>query len=379
MGNCVTEKESQNLWYKVKKLHSTTLDGLPSIYPWRKKGLSRAMMTTNPLRASQELFPASIAAPVTQDGAIDMDVVGAAFVNAPKKPDKLLVQMNQGHHSLLKCNGEWVIQVAEFSGRSVIADGTNQSIDGKVLDKKAVQAAFSSDSFLKKSPLAQAADDAENLAASLAKSKKLGTLKPYVYHDRFSSKVFIGPFNSPNDPNVAMLLKGRPVQGLTTGNGIRLIDEISFDMLEKKAHKNAADPRRPAHAGSSAIMPDSARTSTTGFDDAAHCGDSKREEGRGDAPTPRPSLGTECTAPSVGGLDTRGIPRPSRGRGRRRYLCRQCPEKAVETALALGEWAVADDSGLSVDALQGAPGVLVPASPEFTATTRRTTIGCSTR
>jgi XTP/dITP diphosphohydrolase len=33
-------------------------------------------------------------------------------------------------------------------------------------------------------------------------------------------------------------------------------------------------------------------------------------------------------------------------------------KKAVETALALGEWTVADDSGLAVDALQGAPGVL---------------------
>jgi XTP/dITP diphosphohydrolase len=33
-------------------------------------------------------------------------------------------------------------------------------------------------------------------------------------------------------------------------------------------------------------------------------------------------------------------------------------KKAVETALALGEWTVADDSGLTVDALQGAPGVL---------------------
>ena len=33
-------------------------------------------------------------------------------------------------------------------------------------------------------------------------------------------------------------------------------------------------------------------------------------------------------------------------------------KKAVETALALGEWTVADDSGLCVDALQGAPGVL---------------------
>lgn len=33
-------------------------------------------------------------------------------------------------------------------------------------------------------------------------------------------------------------------------------------------------------------------------------------------------------------------------------------KKAVETARALGTWVVADDSGLAVDALDGAPGVL---------------------
>jgi XTP/dITP diphosphohydrolase len=33
-------------------------------------------------------------------------------------------------------------------------------------------------------------------------------------------------------------------------------------------------------------------------------------------------------------------------------------KKAVETATALGQWVVADDSGLAVDALGGAPGVL---------------------
>jgi len=234
VGNCATEQESQALWHKVKKLHCNTLDGLPSIYPWRKKGLSRALMTTNPLRASQELFPGSLADDMAQGGAIDMEAVGLALQNAPKKPDKLLVDMNQGRYSLLKCEGEWVIQVAEFSGRSVIADGTAQSIDGKTLDKSAVQAAFHNDSFLKRSPLAQAGVDAEHLAEGLSKSKKLGRLKPYVYHDRFSSKVFIGPFSSPNDPNVALLLKSHPVPGLADEHGLRLIDEINYEMMRAK-------------------------------------------------------------------------------------------------------------------------------------------------
>ncbi len=33
-------------------------------------------------------------------------------------------------------------------------------------------------------------------------------------------------------------------------------------------------------------------------------------------------------------------------------------KKASELALALNRWVLADDSGLAVDALQGAPGVL---------------------
>jgi hypothetical protein len=244
VGNCATEQESQALWHKVKKLHCNTLDGLPSIYPWRKKGLSRALMTTNPLRASQELFPGSSLDGAMQGRAIDMEAFGLALQNAPKKPDKLLVDMNQGRYSLLKCQGEWVIQVAEFSGRSVIADGTAQSIggttldgkkiDGKTLDKNAVQAAFHNKSFLERSPLAQAGIDAEHLAAGLSKSKKLGHLKPYVYHDRFSSKVYIGPFSSPNDPNVANLLKSHAVPGLADEHGLRLIDEINYEMLEAK-------------------------------------------------------------------------------------------------------------------------------------------------
>jgi hypothetical protein len=230
VGNCVTEEESQKLWHRLKKLHCNTLDGLPSIYPWRKKGLSRAWMTTNPLRASQELFPGSAAVPMTQGGSIDMEVVGAALQNAPKKPDALLVQMNQGHRSLLKCKGEWVIQVAEFAGRSVISNGT--VLSGGKIDGNAVKAAFSGDSFLSKSPLAKAADDAEQLAAVLSKTKKLGGLQPFVYHDRFSSKVYIGPFTSLSDPAAVRLLKARSVPGASAS--IRLIDEISFDLLREK-------------------------------------------------------------------------------------------------------------------------------------------------
>ena len=59
-----------------------------------------------------------------------------------------------------------------------------------------------------KSPLAKAGDNAEKLAETLAKDpdvRKTG-FQPYVFHDRTSSKVMMGAFNTPNDP-AAMKLR----------------------------------------------------------------------------------------------------------------------------------------------------------------------------
>ncbi len=50
--------------------------------------------------------------------------------------------------------------------------------------------------------------------------------------------------------------------------------------------------------------------------------------------------------------------------------------KARHATRATGLPALADDSGLCVDALDGAPGLLVPAMPAVTATTRRTSPNC---
>ena len=56
-------------------------------------------------------------------------------------------------------------------------------------------------------PLATAADDAERLAEALSRDKEIQKLgcQPYVYHDRFSSRVTLGSFNVPNDPNAQRL------------------------------------------------------------------------------------------------------------------------------------------------------------------------------
>src|SRR5262249_41842852 len=62
--------------------------------------------------------------------------------------------------------------------------------------------------FLKKSPLATAADDAERLAAKLAKDPDVRRLgQPiYVFHDRRACRGYVGAVNAPMDPAA---VKGR--------------------------------------------------------------------------------------------------------------------------------------------------------------------------
>ena len=186
VGNEKTEKDSVALLHKVKKIKPDCLNGMPSMFKWRE-GLSRAIRTTNPYVPAQNLFP--------------------------HKHDQLVIQMNQGARSVVNCPGNYSLQIAEFSGRSTFND-KDERFQG-ILN-------------LKKSPLATAAADAEHLAERLAKDpdvQKLG--QPiYVYHDRTSSKVFIGSFNGPKDPSaveiresmlklaVPLLDRKRPTGGL---------------------------------------------------------------------------------------------------------------------------------------------------------------------
>jgi hypothetical protein len=165
VGNEKTLEGSVELLHRVKKLKPKCLDQMPTIFVWRTgKGLQNALRTTNPYVPVQNLFPGH-------------------------RKDKLIVQMNDGPHTVMKCPGRYTLQVADFSGRSMISLSMKEP---RLMDAAAI----------KESPLMTAMDDAEKLADKLNKDPELvrSGFKTYVYHDRTSSKVMVGAFNSPNDP-----------------------------------------------------------------------------------------------------------------------------------------------------------------------------------
>jgi len=167
VGNEKTLADSEKLWREVKKLKPKCLAGMSSPYWWRE-GLSKAIRTTNPYVPAQYLYP--------------------------RPNDKLVVLMNSGLRSIANCPGGYSLQVADFSGRSTYQFNA-QALPFYLLPD------------LKNSPLRKAHDDAEKMAEKLAKAPEIQRLgQPiYVYHDRTTSKVFIGSFSSPQDPKAAAL------------------------------------------------------------------------------------------------------------------------------------------------------------------------------
>jgi hypothetical protein len=166
VGNEKTLEGSEHLLKEVKKLHPKCLDGMPKLWPWRGAGLSRAIRTTNPYVPAQWLFP--------------------------KTRDELVVQMNWGSKSIAHCPGRYTLQVASFSGRSAFdLTGQRDPMMAAKIDPTT-------------SPLKSAKEDAERLADQLARRPEFTRLRQpvYVYHDRTSSRVFVGSFNSANEAKV---------------------------------------------------------------------------------------------------------------------------------------------------------------------------------
>lgn len=189
VGNEKTEEASLKLLHYVKGLKPRCLDDLPSVWNNRRH-LKNAMRTTNPYVPAQDLFPGRV--------------------------DKMITQMNQGPHTIFNCPGRYSLEVASFTGRSTFN----------------VEAArLAGNEILKKSPLMTAFDDSEKLAAALAKAEEIRALgQPvYVYHDHQSSRVYVGAFNSPNDP-AAVKLRQYLVQK-------------SVEMADRKLLNGRPDPK----------------------------------------------------------------------------------------------------------------------------------------
>jgi len=206
VGHCRSIDESEKVLHQVKKIHPKCLDGVPSILPWRKgHGLSRATLTTNPLAAAQNLYPGQ-EGHIREGQAVDPFVLISRFetpadgsvlvVNnqvverpaATRRVDAFVKRLNAGPRSIFHCPGPYTLQVAEFSGRTILTGrGTLVPQDDRALGQ---------------SPLLTAHEDAENLAGGLAQSEELRRLgcQPFVFHDRTSSRVTVGSFQGPNDP-----------------------------------------------------------------------------------------------------------------------------------------------------------------------------------
>ena len=164
VGDEKTLKGSEILMHKVKKLHPKCLDGMPGLFDWRRgAGLKYATRTTNPYVPAQYLYP--------------------------KTTDKLVVQMNSGLRSIGHCPGNYSLQVAEFSGRSGFDLNAASGLPPILAP-------------LRTSPLQTAHDDAERMADKLGRAPEIQRLgvPVFVYHDRTSSRVFVGSFQSEDDP-----------------------------------------------------------------------------------------------------------------------------------------------------------------------------------
>ena len=168
VGDEKSIKDSNVLMHKVKKIHPDCIDGVREMWQWRHgKGLTRAIMTTNPFVPAESLFPA--------------------------QQDVLVSKINVGPHSIANCPGKYSLEIANFAGRKTFNVDNDPRFKG--------MASF------KSSPLVTAVDDAERLAESLSKDKEIQQTgyEPYVFHDRFSSRVLIGAFDRPDDPKARKL------------------------------------------------------------------------------------------------------------------------------------------------------------------------------
>ncbi len=167
VGNEKTLQGSEILLHKVKKLHPKCLDGMPRSWIWRE-GPSHALPNDESLCAG---------AMALSQGA-----------GPPGRPDEL----GPAEHRQLP-------RPLHAPGRAVLQAARSYDLKGPG-DHDGPEPIFNP----RTSPLQTAHDDAERLADKLSRVPEIKHLgQPvFVYHDRTSSRVFVGSFNSPKDPAI---------------------------------------------------------------------------------------------------------------------------------------------------------------------------------
>jgi hypothetical protein len=173
VGDEKTPDGQEKLLQQLKKIQPDSLKKVSTPFWWRA-GRTAFMKTTNPYVPARSLHA--------------------------QATDRLIVRMNSGLRSISNCPGRYSLQVADFSGRTAFQLNPNVRPAQLLPD-------------LNSSPLRKAADDAERMAEKLSKAPEIQRLGVpiYVYHDRTTSKVFIGAFNAPQDP-AAVALRNQLVQ-----------------------------------------------------------------------------------------------------------------------------------------------------------------------
>ncbi len=214
VGDCPTIDDAEKLLHRVKKIHPKTLDGLPTIWGHRKgQGLKWAMVTQNPLIPAQRSIPAARptatssahgAIPAKPGDTYDPFVAATAFEHM-KKPDPLVERMNQG-------------PTASTSAPAPSRCRSPNSPDGRRRTHPTRSSTTPRSSA--RAPWPPPTTTPSDSPPTWPCKSLPASIRPYVYHDRFTSKVCLGPFNGPDDPRLGQLQ-----QGLTA---------IDVEILQKK-------------------------------------------------------------------------------------------------------------------------------------------------
>jgi len=203
------DRTAQKTLTYVKKFHPRFLSGVEKssrfvrklknggLYrktPGRKGPLGGAFLTINPMLSPEE-----------------------AHV---KKQGPLLIKLNSGmEYSLLENQEKYTLRVASFHGKS--ATHVPNTKFGNVEQNFKVTSAL---------------DDAAFEAWELVKYLRTRNVEAYVFHDRYSSIVTVGAFNSSRDPRISEMARSYAAKKKTDPN-------TNQEMLVAEMVTIPADPR----------------------------------------------------------------------------------------------------------------------------------------